>query len=78
MGFEELNERGDTAVIRGVTVRLACLEDIITAKERASRPKDHEALPELRHLRAIQLGVGEEKVDPDPPQPDPNLGPELG
>jgi hypothetical protein len=27
------------------------LEDIITAKERADRPKDREALPELRALR---------------------------
>jgi len=32
-------------------VRAAALEDIIKAKERAGRPKDLEALPELRALR---------------------------
>jgi predicted nucleotidyltransferase len=35
----------------GFTIRAAALEDIITAKERAVRPKDLEALPELRALR---------------------------
>jgi hypothetical protein len=34
----------------GFTIRAAALEDIIVAKEHADRPKDHEALPELRAL----------------------------
>ena len=32
-------------------VRAAVLEDFITAKERADRPKDREPLPELRSIR---------------------------
>jgi hypothetical protein len=49
--FEELATRGTVIPYNGVAVRLASLEDIITAKEHADRPKDHEALPELRALR---------------------------
>jgi hypothetical protein len=35
----------------GFVIRAAGLDDIIRAKERAGRLKDHEALPELRRLR---------------------------
>jgi hypothetical protein len=35
-------------------IRVAGLEDIIGSKQWADRPKDHEALPELRSLRAKQ------------------------
>lgn len=49
--LEELVTRGTAIPYNGVTIRLASLEDIITAKEHADRPKDHEALPELRALR---------------------------
>ena len=49
--FEELVTRATAIPYNGVTIRLASLEDIITAKEHADRPKDHEALPELRALR---------------------------
>jgi len=39
---------------RGFTVHVAALEDIIAAKEYANRPKDREALPELRAIRDAQ------------------------
>lgn len=35
----------------GVTVHVAALADIIASKEWADRPKDREALDELRGLR---------------------------
>lgn len=49
--FEELI--GRSSVIRGdgFVLHAASLDDIIAAKERAGRPKDLEALPELRALR---------------------------
>lgn len=40
----------------GFVIRAAALEDIIRAKERANRPKDREALPELRALRDAGAG----------------------
>jgi len=45
----ELVEAGD-----GVLVPVATLDDLIMMKEAADRPKDHEALPQLRGLRQIQ------------------------
>jgi hypothetical protein len=49
--YEELVGRATVLRGRGFTVQAACLDDIIRAKERASRPKDLEALPELRAIR---------------------------
>jgi hypothetical protein len=49
--YEELSERATVLQGDGFVIRTAALEDIITAKERANRPKDHEALPRLRALR---------------------------
>jgi hypothetical protein len=49
--YEELLQRATVLQGRGFTVRAAGLDDIIKAKERASRPKDLEALPELRAIR---------------------------
>ena len=49
--YEELAAREHLIDGEGFTIRAAALEDIITAKEHANRPKDHEALPELRALR---------------------------
>jgi hypothetical protein len=46
--YEELLQRATVLHGDGFTVRAAGLEDIITAKERADRPKDREALPEAR------------------------------
>jgi hypothetical protein len=49
--YEELAERSTIIYGGGFAVRVADLDDIITAKERANRDKDHDALPELRALR---------------------------
>lgn len=49
--FEELSERATVLHGDGFVVRAAALEDIITAKKRADRAKDHQALPELYALR---------------------------
>jgi len=49
--YEELVQRSTVLQGDGFVVRAAGLDDIITAKERADRPKDREALPELRSIR---------------------------
>ena len=49
--YEHLAQRQTIIRGAGFRIRAAALEDIITAKERAGRPKDHDALPELRALR---------------------------
>ena len=48
--YEELVRRETVIQGEGFTIRAAALEDIIAAKERADRPKDREALPELHAL----------------------------
>jgi predicted nucleotidyltransferase len=50
--YEDLEGAAEEFTVAGVQVRVAGLEDIIASKERAGRPKDHEALPELYRLRA--------------------------
>ncbi|MDQ6798140.1 MAG: hypothetical protein M3011_09015, partial [Actinomycetota bacterium] len=42
VAYEELAERATLLRGDGFTIRAAALEDIIAAKERANRPKDHE------------------------------------
>jgi hypothetical protein len=49
--YEELAIRQTVIDGEGFTIHAAGLDDIITAKEHADRPKDHEALPELRAIR---------------------------
>lgn len=49
--FEELVARSERVEVGGVVVMVAGLEDIIASKEWADRPKDREALVELRALR---------------------------
>jgi len=49
--YEELIGRSTLLQGDGFVVRAAALEDIIEAKERADRPKDREALPELYAIR---------------------------
>jgi hypothetical protein len=52
--YEELVTRENVIAGVGFTIRAAALDDIITAKEHADRPKDQDALPELRALRDAQ------------------------
>ncbi len=49
--FEELVARSERVEVDGVVVMVAGLDDIIASKESADRPKDQEALVELRELR---------------------------
>lgn len=65
--YDDLAARATTLHHEGVTIRAAALEDIIASKEWADRPKDHEALPELRRLRAGRTDNPERDVDaPEP------------
>ena len=57
--YAELVTRSVTHSVGGIVVRLASLDDIVASKEFADRPKDREALPELRELqRRGAPGVG--------------------
>lgn len=49
--YEELVQRASVLQGEGFVIHAAGLDDIIRAKERADRPKDREALPELRAIR---------------------------
>jgi hypothetical protein len=49
--YAELLEHSGVLQGDGFVIRVASLEDIILAKERADRAKDRDALPELRALR---------------------------
>ena len=49
-GFTDLTSRAHPMTIRGVTILVAGLEDVIRSKEAANRPKDHRTLPVLRQL----------------------------
>jgi hypothetical protein len=51
-GYEELIARAALQAVGGIVVRVAALDDVIASKEAADRPKDREALPELRRLAA--------------------------
>ena len=50
-GFEQLAGAAVPLRFGATDVEVIGLEDLIAAKEAADRPKDHEALPELRQLR---------------------------
>jgi hypothetical protein len=52
--FDDLARRSTNVEYSGVIVQLASLDDIIDSKTHADRPKDREALPELRRLRSQQ------------------------
>lgn len=62
--YEQLLPRAERFAVDGVAVFVAALGDIIASKESADRPKDREALGELRRLRD---GAG--------PPTDPNADP---
>jgi hypothetical protein len=49
-GYEDLVQRAQTIDLKGHSVPVAALEDIIRSKEAANRPKDQAALPLLRQL----------------------------
>ncbi len=49
--FDELRQRSTDVSVDGIVIHLASLDDIIDSKTHANRPKAHDALPELHHLR---------------------------
>jgi hypothetical protein len=49
-GFDDLVAHAIRMQIRGTTVAVAALEDVIRSKEAANRPKDRRSLPMLRQL----------------------------
>jgi len=60
--YEQLLPRAERFEVDGVPVYVAALGDIIASKESADRPKDREALDELRRIR----DDGGPSADPDP------------
>lgn len=52
--YDEMIGRARAVRLEGVVVTLASLDDIIASKEFADRPKDREALDELRRLAEKQ------------------------
>jgi len=48
--YEDLLPRALTIDVRGQPASVAALSDIVASKEWANRPKDHQALPELRAI----------------------------
>lgn len=54
-GYADLRRDAIEIELRGTTVRLASLADIVRSKEAAGRDKDRRALPILRELVARQL-----------------------
>ena len=49
-GFDDLSRHAVAMHIRGATIAVASLEDVIRSKEAANRPKDQRSLPMLRQL----------------------------
>lgn len=66
--YDELAGRASVLDIHGVVVRVAALEDLIASKDWADRPKDRDALPELRELATA--GEGNPAIRADAPRAD--------
>lgn len=54
-GYPDLNRDAITITLRGATLRIASLADVIRSKEAAGRDKDRRSLPILRELLAEQI-----------------------
>lgn len=67
--YEELAQRATRLQGDGFSIHAAALEDIIRAKERANRPKDREALPELRAIRDARSADESRPGDPERRRP---------
>jgi hypothetical protein len=52
LSYEDLAGRAVSVQGTGFAIRVAALDDIIASKEWANRPKDQDALPELRAIAA--------------------------
>ncbi|MDP9389115.1 MAG: hypothetical protein M3Q48_14650 [Actinomycetota bacterium] len=56
--YADLVRRAAVLQVVGITVRVASLDDVISSKEWADRPKDRDALPELRTLASARREAG--------------------
>lgn len=72
--YEDLVDDARVLDYAGVRVRVASLNAIVASKEFADRPKDREALPELRALLARAQSVALAVPPPPPPPPDRSMG----
>lgn len=54
-GYPDLSRDAESTTIRGITVQLASLADVVRSKEAAGRDKDRRALPVLREILARRL-----------------------
>jgi hypothetical protein len=73
--YDDMLPRADRREVDGVIVTLASLDDVIASKAVSNRPKDLEALDELRQIRRRD----EQHLTPPPaPPPRSPAGPELG
>lgn len=54
--FADLAERSVAITVGSLVIRVAALRDIVDSKAFAGRPKDLDALPELRELLALNRG----------------------
>lgn len=50
--YRSAEVRADLVSVGRITLKVASLDDVIASKEHAARPKDLDALPELREIRA--------------------------
>lgn len=57
--YEEVWASSVRGILEGVEIRILSIDDLIDSKEWANRPKDREALPELRRLRDSPRQEGE-------------------
>ena len=78
LGFEDLIERAKETTVGHAKILVADLGDIIASKEWANRPKDQEALSELRRLAADSNGAGQGPPSSDRPYPPAAPPPEDG
>lgn len=68
--YDDMRPRADVREVDGITVTLASLDDVIASKAHSARPKDLEALDELRAIRRQD----ELRQDRPPPPEGPSLG----
>ncbi len=57
-GYDDLTRDASAMLVRGVSVSVASLADVIRSKEAAGRPRDRAALPALRELLARRRTEG--------------------
>ncbi|CAN5703495.1 hypothetical protein BH18ACT17_BH18ACT17_07970 [soil metagenome] len=57
-GYDDLTRDASAMLVRGVSVSVASLADVIRSKEAAGRPRDRAALPGLRELLARRRTEG--------------------